>query len=194
MAWVFKSLWDFAAGDWQEGQVYCGFSLVTSFYIQLHSSSSKGPSSWQPLSLLASAGMPVAGKRMCFIPAPSRSRIATQAGLLILLVRWGLPWMQPLIPLFTLNVGLRSLPGEVLSIFRQWADLVTKNTQKIGLAEIRSLFANVFKFWNWMKTQHCLSCFLVCLNRDFNRNILHRFLQDAVWKGSFWSPFCLWAK
>lgn len=71
MAWVFKSLWDFAAGDWQEGQVYHGFSLVTSFHIQLHSSSSKGLSSWQPPSLFASAGMPVAGRRMCCIPRPT---------------------------------------------------------------------------------------------------------------------------
>ena len=62
------SLWDFAAGDWQEGQVYRGFSLVTGFHIQLHSSSSKGLSSWQPPSLPAFAGMPVAGRRMCCVP------------------------------------------------------------------------------------------------------------------------------
>lgn len=79
------------------------------------------------------------------LPAPSCRRIAPQAWLLVLLLRWGLPGMQPLLLLFTLDGHLGSLPGEMLSIFRQWAGLITKNMQKIGLAEIRSLFCKHFQ-------------------------------------------------
>lgn len=189
MASVFKSLWNFAAGDWQEGQVYCGFSLVTSFHIQLHSSRSKGPSSWQPPSLLASAGMPVAERRMCCVPVPSCSLQhrhgcwSCSSGEAFL----GCSFQYPYLPW----MGAWAFTWRDVEHFKAVGRSRKKNMQKIGLAEIRSSFANIFKFGNWMKSRYCLSCFLVCLDR-FNRNTLQKIFQDKVWKRIFWNLFCLW--
>lgn len=157
MAWVFKSLWDFAAGDWQEGQVYRGFSLLTSFCIQLHSSSSKGPSSWQPRASLPLRECLWQREECAASLAAPRSRIATRARLLLPLIRWGLPRTQPQPPFFTLSLVLSSSPREMLSARGQRARLIRQEYAKKRACRIRALLLRIdFEIVWKLDVAHCV--------------------------------------
>lgn len=186
MAWVFKSLWDFAAGDWQEGQVYRGFSLVTGFRIRLHSSSSKGPSSWQPPSLPASAGMPVAGRRMRCVPRPA-TQPHCHAGMAAAPAHQVRPPSDPasatlIYPECGPEVLTRRDAERSPAVSRSHSWEYGKN--RACWIQVSFFFANrkMFQFWNWVETRHSSPCSIACLNINFNRSKLHRFFAGYSFK------------